>query len=132
MIEVATILSAFAGLLKFVQWVHDHNKQQDEIMRTALTTIYTAAQETKAYLMVKDSERNRMTEIALSKLWANAAATAANFDSEWSKIASLKDDYWQNPDEWTEKEIERAGIKLDEIIPKVKELLGIPPTGRDD
>src|SRR5437868_509484 len=126
MIEAAAVISTITGFSSFVNWVLKKNKQNDEDMRTALKSIYTAARETKAYLALRGSERNRYTEIALSKLWAEASVLATNFDTEWARIATLKDDYWQNPDDWTEREIQEAGIDLDDIIVKVKELLGIP------
>lgn len=95
-------------------------------MRAALIAIHDASLETRGYQAVWETQRDVHKEIELSKMWAKAAAKAAECDTQWSEIAKLKDDYWTSPDKWTESEIKEAGIELSDVIRKVEELLGIP------
>jgi len=126
LIEAPLIIATFSGILKFLNWVHSESKRHDQKMRDALTTIHDAALETKGYQAVWETNRDTNKEIELSKQWAKAAAKAAECDTQWSRIAKLKDDYWRDPDRWTDQQIEDAGIELEDVISKVEELLGIP------
>ncbi len=130
MIEVGLITATLSGVLKFVTWIQSESRGQDEKTRTALNAIHDAALETRSYQRVWKTKRDINKEIELSKTWARVAAIAAEFDTQWSKIAALKDDYWASPDDWTEREIKEAGIDLEEVIEKVEELLGIPKVNR--
>ena len=126
MIEAPLIIATFSGILKFLTWIHSESRLHDQKMRDALTAIHNAALETKGYQAVWETKRDIYREIELSKMWAKAAAKVAECDSQWSRIAKLKDDYWRDPDKWTDRQIEEAGIELGAVISKVEELLGIP------
>lgn len=126
LIEAPLIIATFSGILKFLSWVHGESRLHDQKMREALNAIHDAALETRGYQAVWKTKRDLNKEIELSKKWAKAAAKMAECDTRWSKIAKLKDDYWSDPDKWTDQQIEDAGIDLKEVTSKVEDLLGIP------
>lgn len=54
-------------------------------------------------------------EAQLAKYWSAAAIHLRHFDEELAMICEYKADFWIGPDEWSGVEIERLGIKLEDV-----------------
>lgn len=93
------------------------SKDKRELKDNALRAISTALLETKLYYRDRQSgkPRNMEVEAQLAKYWAAAAIPLRHIDQELAMTCEYKADFWTGPDSWTGEEIERTGIKLEDV-----------------
>jgi D-serine dehydratase len=61
-------------------------------------------------------------EAQLSKYWSAAAIPLRHIDEELAMICEYKSDFWTNPDNWSEEEVKRIGIKLEDVTDAYRRL----------
>lgn len=93
------------------------SKEKRELKDNALRGVSIALQETKLYYRDRGcgKGRNMDVEAQLAKYWAAAAIPLRHIDEELAMICEYKADFWTDPDHWPDEEIERVGIKLDDV-----------------
>jgi hypothetical protein len=82
-----------------------------------LRAISTALLETKLYYRDREAgkRRNMDVEAQLSKYWAAAAIPLRHIDEELAMTCEHKADFWTNPGDWSNEDIQRVGIKLEDV-----------------
>jgi hypothetical protein len=124
--ELVTILGAITPLKSLLEFISTKRATDSAQHEEALVALYTALNETRIYigeLKQNTNARNRETEKTLSRLWTVASTKIHNIDQSWGITCFQKGDYWANPDNWTQKDIAKAGIGIDEVFQRAKELL---------
>lgn len=93
------------------------SKDKRELKDNALRAISNALLETKLYYRDRQNgkPRNMDVEAQLAKYWAAAAIPLRHIDQELAMTCEHKADFWTGPDDWTSEEIERLGIKLEDV-----------------
>lgn len=54
-------------------------------------------------------------EAQLAKYWSAAAIPLRHIDEELAMACEHKAEYWVNPEQWSDEEIIRLGIKLEDV-----------------
>jgi hypothetical protein len=121
--EVA--FAIFDRLLNAIGLIREGRKRRNERTDQALYALYTALNETKAYVEQLNSgkRRNRKTERAIAKLWHDASVPLRDIDRELANRCFIKGSYWMEPETWTEMKIEEKQIKLDQVMESTRKLL---------
>lgn len=124
--EVA--FAVFDRLLGAIGLIREGKKRRNERTDQALYALYTALNETKAYVEKLNSgkRRNRETEWAIASLWHDASVPLRDVDRELADKCFIKGGYWMEPDTWTEMKIEEKQIKLDQVMESTRKLLMKP------
>lgn len=93
------------------------SKDKRELKDNALRAISTALMETKLYYRdrAKGKPRNLDVEAQIAKYWAAAAIPLRHIDEELAQRCEQKAEFWINPDEWSDDDVERLGIKLEDV-----------------
>lgn len=93
------------------------SKDKRELKDNALRAISTALLETKLYYRDRQAgkPRNLDTEAQLAKYWAAAAIPLRHIDQELASTCEYKSDFWTGPENWTDAEATRVGIKLEDV-----------------
>ncbi len=121
--EVA--FAVFDRVLGAIGLIREGKKRRNERTDQALYALYTALNETKAYVEKLNSgkRRNRKTEWAIAKLWHDASVPLRGVDRELADRCFIKGSYWMEPETWTEMKIEEKQIKLDQVMQSTRTLL---------
>jgi len=122
---------AFSDLLglkdvvfKIIELFKERKNRLDEQHKTALDKLYIALNETKFYLAdFYKGKRDRDQEKAISSFWREASLSLRNVDVELADKCFLKMDYWSDPDDWTQKEIRKAKIDIDQVLDETRFLI---------
>lgn len=103
------------------------SKEKRELKDSALRGISIALNETKLYYRDRGrgKERDMDKEAQLANYWAAAAIPLRHIDEELAMICQYKAEFWTDPDHWSSDEIERIGIKLDDVSDAYRKL-GMP------
>lgn len=93
------------------------SKDKRELKDNALRAISTALMETKLYYRdrANGKPRNLDVEAQLAKYWAAAAIPLRHIDEELAQRCEQKAEFWINPDEWSDNDVQRLGIKLEDV-----------------
>jgi hypothetical protein len=93
------------------------SRDRRELKDSALRAISTALLETKLYYRDQTSgkARNMDVEAQLSKYWAAAAIPLRHIDEELAMTCEYKADFWTQPDNWSDEDVRRVGIKLGDV-----------------
>jgi hypothetical protein len=121
--EVA--FAVFDRVLGALGLIRDGKKTRTERTDQALYALYTALNETKAYVekLNAGKKRDRKTEWAIAKLWHDATVPLRDIDRELANRCFIKGEYWMDPETWTEMKIEEKQIKLDQVMESTRKLL---------
>lgn len=113
------------GLSKILGPIATLSKGRRELKDSALRAISNALDETFLYYrdINNGSNRNFEREAVLSKYWSAAAIPMRHFDNELSNICDHKSEYWVNPDNYNDKDIEELGIGLDDVRQAYRKML---------
>lgn len=99
----------------------DHSLMKDE----ALRAISHALDET--YLYYRDLEhgrlQNRDKEAMLVKYWSAAGISLRHFDQRLARICDDKAEYWVNPENYSNEDIQNLEIGLDNVRQAYKKML---------
>jgi hypothetical protein len=124
--ELVTILGAITPLKGLLEFINNKRATGSAQHEEALVALYTALNETKIYigeLEQNPNARNHETEKTLFRLWTVASTKIHTIDQQWGITCFQKGDYWANPDSWTQDDIQKAGIGIDEVFQRAKQLL---------
>lgn len=94
------------------------SKEKRELKDNALRSVSTALRETQLYYrdLGKGKERSMDIEAQLAKYWSAAAIPLRHIDEELAMVCEHKAEYWVNPEQWSDEEIVRLGIKLEDVV----------------
>lgn len=108
------VLEKLVGLLGPIATL---SKDKRELKDSALRSISTALVETKLYYrdQARGKPRNMEIEAELSKYWAAAAIPLRHIDESLAMTCEYKADFWTQPDNWWDEDVERVGIKLADV-----------------
>ena len=122
------MLQIIEGLTKLLGPIATLSKDRREEKDIALRAISTALNET--YLYYRDLERNNNRDLEreslLVKYWSAAAIPLRHFDRELSTICEYKSEYWINPANYDEGNIDKLGIRLGDVRDAYRKLLSPP------
>ena len=123
--ELMTAVNIFDRLLAAIGLLRAEKKEKDEKTDQALYGLYTALNETKAYISYLESgnKRDRKREFAIAKLWQDASVPLRTVDHDLARRCFDKGSYWLEPDAWSELMINRKRIGLDQVIESTRDLL---------
>lgn len=95
---------------------------------SAVEAVLRAVNETSRYIADSTAirRRSRADEVALVRLWQQAALELRRTDPALSRRLQMKAEYWADPSSWTEREIARADIYLDDIKRIARQMLAHP------
>jgi len=113
------------GLTKILGPIATLSKEKREQKDIALRAISIALDETFLYYrdIHKGSPRNFDREGLLVKYWSAAAIPIRHFDDNLSVICDRKSEYWINPDKYSQTDIEKLGIGLDDVRQAYRKIL---------
>jgi hypothetical protein len=116
------IIEQFTALIEPIQ---NLSKEKRELKDNALRSISHALNETYLYYsgLTKGKPRNEEIEKQLSNYWAAAAIPLRHLNENLAMTCEYKADYWVNPDNWTDEQIEEHEIALDLVRGKYRNLL---------
>ena len=105
-------------------WITRKNakdKRDDAAVRSVLTALNT----TKGYIArrVRGEAIDRRSESNLVDFWTSAAIQIRRSDSDLAIHLQQKAEYWTNPENWTEQEVRKNRIQIDEIAAEATKLL---------
>src|SRR5690349_6671919 len=97
------------GLAKILGPIATLSKDRRELKDSALRAISNALDETYLYYrdLGKGSQRNLEREALLAKYWSAAAIPMRHFDEQLSNICDLKSEYWVNPNNYNDNDIDQ-------------------------
>lgn len=123
--ELMTAVTIFDRLLAAIGLLRAKKKERGEKTDQALYALYTALNETKAYLshLQSGKRRNRKREFAIAKLWQDASVPLRQVDRDLAERCFDKGSYWFEPDAWSELMINRKRIGLNQVIKSIRDLL---------
>jgi hypothetical protein len=101
------------------------SKDKRELKDNALRSISTALRETQLYYRThgRGRQRNMDTEAQLVRYWSAAAIPLRHIDEELAAICEHKADYWLNPEQWSDEDVVKFGIKLDDVARTYQKLV---------
>ena len=117
--------AVFDRILAALGLIREGKKRRTDRIDQALYALYTALNETKAYVERLDTgkRRNRKTEWAIARLWHDASVPLRDIDRDLAERCFIKGSYWMEPDTWTDMKIKRKQIKLDQVLKSTRALL---------
>jgi len=115
MYELPVLINTWKALHSFVTGVSSFGREKRELVERALKAIHIAANQTTIYLVAiqKGAKQNKKEESRLSSLWVEAGASLHSLNSDLSRRCIIKSEFWANPEEWSQKEINDARINLE-------------------
>ncbi len=119
MIELINSLVGILGPIATSSRENEAKKDQ------ALRAVSYALDETFLYYrdLRNGNLQDREREAQLVKLWSAAAIPLRHFDHDLANICDMKSEYWINPDQYTEVQVQEMGIKLDDVRGAYRKLL---------
>jgi hypothetical protein len=113
------------GLISLLGPIATANREHSQMKDEALRAISNALDET--YLYYRDIEhghlQNRDREAMLVKYWSAAAISLRHFDEALAQRCDNKAEYWINPENYSNQDIENLGIGLESVRQAYKKML---------
>lgn len=116
MIEVV-----LTSLHKLLDMLGAERFRDDQRKDFALSSILAATSETKLYL--KRKKRDQRIEEQLVRLWAAAAVPLRHYDRDLAERCTMKSEYWLNPANYSDADIKKFRIGIDQVYKEAKRLL---------
>jgi hypothetical protein len=126
MIEPATLIAALAALGVWLDRLNHELSKKSEARHEALTAVLAALSATKSHLyddVELGAEEARAKEHELAQLWSAAAGAVNSVDSDMSTLFMMKSDAWSRPSAWSDERIQAAGISIEEVERRAKDLM---------
>lgn len=113
------------GLSKVLGPIATLSKDRRELKDSALRAISNALDETFLYYrdISNGSPKNLEREALLSKYWSAAAIPLRHFDEHLSNICEYKSEYWINPEQYNDDDIQELGIGLNDVRQAYRRML---------
>lgn len=88
--------------------------------------------ETKIYYRDRQAGRRRSLkrEAQIARFWSGAAIPLRHTGPGLAVTCEHKADFWTDPDRWTDAQIERVGIKLQDVSVAYRKLVAPTLLGR--
>lgn len=86
-----------------------------------MKSLFEAVTKTKLYIQKR--KRSLAKEEELVHLWAEAAIHIRHFDKDLAERCAMKSEYWINPKNFSETDIKRFRIGIEQVCKEVKELM---------
>lgn len=96
-------------------------KKKDELY-DAIEAVNKAANRTTIYI-TKSLNGTYKSDQELSDLWMDAAKAVRELDDDLYLRLLAKAEYWSNPQDWSDEDVQSARITLEEIKKGSKELI---------
>jgi hypothetical protein len=96
------------------KWL-DRNDGEAERHDRAVEAVLRALNQTKAYIADCATGRQRVREHQLVEFWTKAAVAVRRSDPSLARRLQLKAEYWADPENWSERDLELARIKIRDI-----------------
>jgi hypothetical protein len=117
-----TILVEGIGLI--LEWLGHQTAQRDRA-DDAVKAVLLAVNETQAYLIDrKNGSQSREREVALARLWTEAAVAIRRSDADFAQLLQMKAEFWTNPRAWPEQTLKELAIHIDAVAGRARSLLG--------
>lgn len=125
MLEVITLAQLFDKSLEVIGLVKQGKKERNDKIDQALFALYTALNETTAYLddLKSGKRRNRRREHKLAYLWHDASVPVRYIDRDLARRCFLKGSLWLKPEVWSRDRVKQSKITINNILNAVRELL---------
>ena len=140
MLDYAWLLTVLQNGQKWFRLVSQRAKddklENEKDRQTMVAALYTALTETQIYIgamrkkeaaqgsdLIVGFVRDFETEAKLSRLWTAAAVLVRNYDIDLAESLITKGEYWTNPDDWSDEDLERARIKIDQVREAARNML---------
>jgi hypothetical protein len=125
MFDPALAIGIFDRLLTTLGLIRDGKRQRNDKTDQALSMLYVALNETKSYAeyLQIGKRRNRKREYQIARLWDDASIPLRYIDKEFAMRCCEKSNYWMSPQVWTNDQIEKKGITLDQMFKITRNLL---------
>ncbi len=125
MTEAAIVLKAFQSLGAWLDRFLKGRADRTERERQASRELLKALGKTRVYIASLKRDGAVLAEEAkLVDLWFSAASAFYGIKPELARQLELKGEYWTNPDVWSDTDVREAGIHIDDISEKAREILG--------
>ena len=113
------------GLTKILGPIAILSKDKRELKDSTLRAISNALDETFLYYrdLGNGSTKNLDRQALLANYWSAAAIPMRHFDEHLSNICEHKSEYRVNPDIYDNIDIERLGIRLDDVRQAYRKIL---------
>lgn len=123
--EASTIFTVIGICLKFFGLVRKGKLKLDERQDEAITILYDVLSETQTYIarLNHGEKRDSNVERELARSWRRASMQLRPIDPEFAKICFDKGSFWTDPDYWSNEDIKKANIGIDNVCRKAKEML---------
>jgi len=123
--EVIALAQLFDKSLKVLGLVRQGKKERNDKIDRALFALYTALNETMAYLDdLKSGKRSsRSRERKLAHLWHDASVPVRHIDRDLAQRCFLKGSLWLEPETWSKDRVRQNQITINNILDAVRELL---------
>jgi hypothetical protein len=123
--EIMTVITVFDRILAAVGLLRAKKKERSERTDQALYALYTALNETEAYMSYLESgnEPDRKRELFIAKLWIDASVPLRQVDRDLAERCFIKSRYWSKRGTWTALMINRKRIDLNQVIESIRDLL---------
>ena len=131
--DPASTITAFGAIAAWLALVQANRLAKGQKRRkeeqAAIDAICRAAEETRMYVAVTeplaghgDQPRDLGREAKLSNLWMRAGNLLGDIDMQLARRCEFKSGYWHDPDGWSDGEVEKVNIQLQDIYEKACEL----------
>ncbi len=124
-VDIPLLLQIAESLRDFLDALDKSKLSKKERLKTALLSVMTAANETRAYLAGMKTKRESKPEVEmhLSALWTKASVELMEFDKDLAEICRLSGEYWSDPREWSYSEINNVKRVLKVVSQRVEYLM---------
>ena len=125
MVDPLIALSFFDRLLAVLGLIRENDRIAEKRKDEALAAIYAALNETKAYIVERESgaQRDHQREFRIAQLWHTASIPLRLIDPEFAERCFVKGGYWMQPGAWSAEQIQAKGIAIDQVMGETQNLL---------
>lgn len=126
-IDIAVWAALAAALLQGLALLRDQRAEHRQQVDEALLAIYTAANETRAYMrhLHRGNPPDEEREQRLARLWELASIPLRHFSEDLARRCELKGNYWRSPRDWPIGLVNDARIGLEQVFNETQRLLGV-------
>jgi hypothetical protein len=129
---LATIGSGLTGIGILRDYLADKRADDQRLrqdVNQALHALRAAAITTRTYMdrRTKGAPKDCDAERNLEQLWYDVYISMRCFDQKLARRFKIKGDYWHSPEDWTDQQVQEAGIGFDQIVREADFLLHQQP-----
>ena len=105
-------------------WLTRRERKQERD-DAAIQSVLVAVNRTKSYIARLDrgEAADPAAEAELVALWTTAAVHIRRTDADLANRLQMKAEYWTNPNEWNDDNVDHNRIRIDQIAAEARRLL---------